>query len=167
MPWCRCVSYIGSAVQTFCTKVTSPRLIFSACIRISEYLSSGISMQRGEDIEAMIETISVSRRKEIDPCCEDPFVYITYYLVIWRYYQTTKHKNVLNMIQGTPNSFCSSTSGHQGQSTNLKSLWDQLQIDQNSGSRSSSCSTTSSLQCWSTSSLSLSSSFLLSPVREE
>ena len=24
------------------------------------------------------------RNEKFDPCCEDPFVYITYYLVIWR-----------------------------------------------------------------------------------
>ena len=24
------------------------------------------------------------RYEKLDPCCEDPFVYITYYLVIWR-----------------------------------------------------------------------------------
>ena len=24
------------------------------------------------------------RHEVYDPCCEDPFVYITYYLVIWR-----------------------------------------------------------------------------------
>ena len=31
-----------------------------------------------------LQQFYAKRYEKLDPCCEDPFVYITYYLVIWR-----------------------------------------------------------------------------------